>query len=238
MSVIELSANEAGPSGTNCGEQIGPLLQRLSGFGLMTGAVGFTIHLVARSVLTAGTSGDMATFATHNLWIPINALGAASAALIILGLSGLYASLAQTRDRLGLLGSVLIGLAWMVLGVFLSLYSMLVLPWLATTLPGQVDGLNSSPPMIVTFGFGLLAELTGTIVLAIPLVRQYSKSRWIGYVLLASALMVLVGDLVLAPDGPAANLAINLLSNLGPMLLMVAVGALGHQLWSCEGSPG
>jgi hypothetical protein len=37
---------------------------------------------------------------------------------------------------------------------------------------------------------GLIAELTNTIMLAIPLARRCSQSRWIGYVLLASALML------------------------------------------------
>jgi hypothetical protein len=205
---------------------------------LITGAAGFVTHLVARSVLTAGASGDTASFATHYLWVPINAVGAISAALVVLGLSGLYAWFANSHARLGLLGSLLIGLAWMVLGVFLSLYSMIVLPWLAIAVPGQVDGLNANPPMIVTFGCGLIAELTGTLVLAVALVRHRSETRWIGYALLGSAVMLVVGDLVLAPGGPSANVAINLLSNLGPMLLMVALGALGRELWSGQASRG
>jgi hypothetical protein len=42
---------------------------------------------------------------------------------------------------------------------------------------------------------------------------------------------VVVGDLAIAPSGPAKNLAINLLSNLGPVLLMVGVGYLGFRVW-------
>jgi hypothetical protein len=106
----------------------------------------------------------------------------------------------------------------MVLGVFLSLYSMLVLPWLAATMPESVDGINSNPAMIVTFGVGLIAELAGTIMLAIPLARRRSQYRWIGYVLVGSAVMLLAGDFVIAPGGPASNVAINL----GPMLLPVS----------------
>jgi hypothetical protein len=48
--------------------------------------------------------------------------------------------------------------------------------------------------------------------------------------LLAAALLRVVGSFI-APSGPASNLAINLLSNLGPMLLMVALGYLGSQMW-------
>jgi hypothetical protein len=203
---------------------------RLSGFALMTGAVGFVVHLVARSIVTAAGGGNTAIFATSTWWVPINAIGAVSATLVILGLSGLYATFAQPHDRLALLGSILIGLAWLVLGVFLSLYSMTVLPWLAASVPDMVDGLNSDPAMIGTFGVGLVAELAGTLLLAVALVQGRSGSRWIGYVLLGSALMLIAGDFVIAPGGPSPNVAINLVSNLGPMLLMVALAALGYQL--------
>jgi hypothetical protein len=51
----------------------------------------------------------------------------------------------------------------------------------------------------------------------------------VGYVLPASALWVLVGSFVIAPDGPASNLAVNLLSNLGPVLLLIGLGYLGFR---------
>jgi hypothetical protein len=46
----------------------------------------------------------------------------------------------------------------------------------------------------------------------------------------AAALLRVAGNLM-APSGPASNLVINLLSNLGPLLLMIALGALGLRLW-------
>jgi hypothetical protein len=65
----------------------------------------------------------------------------------------------------------------MVLGVFLNLFSMIVLPWLATNVPDMVDGLNSDLAMLVTFSVGLIAELTGTIMLAIPLAGRCSLAH-------------------------------------------------------------
>jgi hypothetical protein len=47
----------------------------------------------------------------------------------------------------------------------------------------------------------------------------------------AAALLTVAGNFI-APTGPATNLAINLLSNLGPVLLLVALGSLGFRLWS------
>ena len=59
------------------------------------------------------------------------------------------------------------------------------------------------------------------------------RPRWIGYVLPGAALLTIVGTLI-APSGPAANLSLNLFSNLGPMLLMGVFVCLGYALWSEE----
>jgi hypothetical protein len=48
---------------------------------------------------------------------------------------------------------------------------------------------------------------------------------------LAAGLWMIVGNLIIAPSGPATNLAINQISNLGPVLLLVPVGYLGYRLW-------
>jgi hypothetical protein len=42
----------------------------------------------------------------------------------------------------------------------------------------------------------------------------------------------MVGSFVIAPDGPASNLAVNLLSNLGPVLLLGGLGTLGYRAWA------
>src|SRR5215213_2751263 len=68
---------------------------------------------------------------------------------------------------------------------------------------------------VVAFTLGLLAWLLGAVLLAVPFVRGPARARWVGYVLPASALWVLVGSFIIAPGGPASNLAVNLLSNLG-----------------------
>lgn len=65
----------------------------------------------------------------------------------------------------------------------------------------------------------------------IPFIRRRVAPRWVGLVLVVSALWMVVGNLVLAPRGPAANVGINLLSNLGPVLLLAALGQLGQRMW-------
>jgi hypothetical protein len=205
-------------------------LFRISGLALLVGAVAFIVHIVVRSVITAGP--DPATFYQDGLWVPINALGVIGAALVLLGLPGMYARLAGPAGVLGLVGIALIALAWMFSGLFLSLFGALVAPWLAAEAPSLVAASAPLPAgLIIAFVAGLVAELVGTVLLAIPFVRGRVQPGWVGYLLPASALLTVVGDSI-ATNGPAANLAINLLSNLGPALLLVALGYLGFRLWS------
>ena len=84
----------------------------------------------------------------------------------------------------------------------------------------------------MSFAVGLLAWLLGAALLAAPFVGGRVRPRWVGYVLPASALWTLVGSFVIAPNGPASNLAVNLLSNLGPVLLLIGLGYLGFRAWA------
>jgi hypothetical protein len=195
------------------------------------GAVAFILHVVLRSVLTAGV--DPAVSAQAGLSVPVNALGALGAALVLLGLPAVYVRMAGGGRLPGLVGFALISAAWMFFGVFLSLYGALVLPWLADQAPSLVAESAPTPlGFVVAFALGLLAWLLGAVLLAVPFVGGRMRPRWVGYVLPASALWVLVGSLVIAPRGPASNLAVNLLSNLGPVLLLIGLGYLGFRAWA------
>jgi hypothetical protein len=206
-------------------------LFRAGGLALLTGAVVFIVHIVARSSITANAGGMTITFAQDGLWVPINALGVIGAILVLVGMPAMYARMAGSSGLLGVIGVLLIALGWLFFGLFLSFYSMVVLPWLASNAPLLVDGLNQYPPMLVAFIAALLAEVVGTVLFAISLVRGRVHPRWVGYVLFASAFMA-IGGIFIAPSGPATNVAINLLSNLGPVLLMIAIGALGWRMWA------
>jgi hypothetical protein len=207
---------------------------RLSGIGgllVFVGAIAFILHVVLRSVLTAGV--DPAVSAQAGLWVPVNALGALGAAVVLLGLPALYAPMAGRGGLPGLVGFALIAEAWIFFGLFLSLYGALVLPWLADEAPRLVAGSSPTPlGFVVAFAVGLLAWLLGAVLLAAPFVGGRVRPRWVGYLLPASALWVAVGSLVIAPDGPASNLAVNLLSNLGPVLLLIGLGYLGFRAWA------
>ena len=206
-------------------------LYRISGLGLAIGAALFIVHIVARSMVTAGL--EPSASAMQSLWIPINALGVLGAMLVSLGLPAMYARVADSSGRIGLIGIVLIAVAWMFFGVFLSFYGALVMPWIADKAPTLVAKSAAVPTaFVVAFILGLLAWILGTVLFAIPLIRGHIRPRWVGYALPASTLWTLIGDLVIAPRGPVANFAINLLSNLGPVIFLIAVGYLGWQMRS------
>ena len=209
----------------------GSLRSQLGGLGLLVGAATFVVHVLLRSLATAGVEPEV--FALRGSWIPINALGVLGAILVLLGLPGLYARIASATGLLGLLGVVSIAIAWLFFGVFLSLYSVLILPWLAQHAPELIAAGAPLPPgFMVAFAVGLLAWLAGAALLAVPLLRGKLEQPWVGYLLGISALWMVFGNLILAPRGPSGNLAINLLSSLGPVLLLAALAKLGASLWA------
>jgi hypothetical protein len=204
-------------------------IYRVSGLGLVIGAVAFVVHVGARSLLTAGV--DPATVAQAGLWVPINALGFLGAMLVLMGLPAMYARMAAPSGLMGLVGIVLVAVAWTFFGIFLSLYAALLMPWLTEKAPALVAA-PLPAGVIVAFLAGLLAWFIGTVLLGIPFIRGRLKPRWVGYALPASALWMVIGNFIIAPSGPASNLAINLLSNLGPVLLLAPIGYLGFRLWA------
>ncbi len=206
-------------------------LFRISGCCLLAGAMVFVVHIVLRSAITAGL--EPTSLAKQGLWVPINAVGVTGALLVLLGLPGMYAHMAGAAGWPGLIGIGLLSVAWMFFGLFLSLYSVLVFPWLADKAPALVAPSTPLPPaLVMAFITGLVAWLAGTVLFAIPFIRRRVRPRWVGYVLPVSALWAVIGNLIVAPSGPASNLLVNLLSNLGPVLLMAGLGPLGYRLWA------
>jgi hypothetical protein len=203
----------------------------IGGMAVVAGALAYVLHIVVRSMLTAGV--DPVTSAEAPLWVPVNALGAVGSALVMIGLPAVADRIAARVGRAGLTGLALIALSWIFFGPFLSLHGALVQPWLAAEAPRLLSDSSATPVgFVVAFALGLIAWLAGAVMLAIPLVKDRGEPRWIGYLLPASAFWFLVGSFVIAPDGPASNLALNLLSNLGPVLLLIALGSLGVRTWA------
>lgn len=207
---------------------------RISGFSLLTGSLVFILHVVLRSVITAGA--DPVTLAKGDLWVPVNTLGVLGTILVLLGLPAMYARMAAPLGLSGLLGIILLSVTWMFLGLFISLYSVLVMPWLADTASSLVAPTSLPAAYVIAFAIGLVAWLAGGVLLAIPFLRKKAQPAWVGYILVASAIWMVIGNLIISPSGPASNLAINLLSNLGPVLLLISVAYLGYRMSSRQTS--
>lgn len=203
----------------------------ISGLASLFGAITFAAHIVLRSVITAGL--EPSASAQRDLWVPINMLGVLGAVLVLLGLPAIYFRIAEKTGLAGFIGTALIALAWKFFGLFLSLYAVLALPWLAIRAPALVVASAPLPAaFLIAFIVGPTAWITGAVLLAVLFIRGRVHPQWIGCLLPASALWMVIGNLVIAPSGPASNLAINLLSNLGPILLVIGVGYLGFQMLS------
>src|ERR671917_1630457 len=156
----------------------GSQLFRIGGLGLFVGAVAFVLHVVLRSVISAGV--DPALSAKGELWVPVNALGALGAALVLLGLPAVYARMSGGGGLPGLIGFALIEVSWTFFGLFLSLYGALVPPWLAEEAPRLVAASAPTPlGFVVAFALGMLAWLVGAVLLAVPLVRGPARARWV-----------------------------------------------------------
>ena len=126
---------------------------RIGGLLVIIGAVAFVLHVVWRSVLSAGV--DPAVSAKAGLWVPVNALGALGAALVLLGLPAVYARMAGEGGLSGVVGVALIEVPWTFFGLFLSLYGALVLPWLAEEAPRLVAASGPTPlGFVVAFALG------------------------------------------------------------------------------------
>ena len=111
---------------------------------LAGGAIAYFLHVVMRSMLTAGV--DPVDSAQSTLWVPVNALGAVGATLVLLSLPAMYRRLAGRDSARGLIGFGLLATSWTFFGVFLGLYGAIVMPWLANQAPELLAVRRPPPP--------------------------------------------------------------------------------------------
>lgn len=91
--------------------------------------------------------------------------------------------------------------------LFVSLYSALVVPWLADQAPALVAAVAPlAARCIIAFIAERVAKFVGTVLLALPFFRGRVQPGWVGYVLLAWVLLAMVRDFLIVPNGPAAIL--------------------------------
>ncbi|MBO0705565.1 MAG: hypothetical protein J2P39_09615 [Candidatus Dormibacteraeota bacterium] len=171
---------------------------------------------------------DEARYAQHVLFVPTNVVAVVGALLLLWALPLVYAS-PRTRGLgvIGRLGTALIFIAGSLFGVFSSLMGAILLPYLATRIPGMFS--DSGPAgLLVFFMVATLCLVLGAILLAVPMVRGRVFTRWTGYVLLASAVFGVVGFLV---SGPSTTPLPGIIAQaLNTFLLFVGLGWMGYHL--------
>jgi hypothetical protein len=203
---------------------------RLAGLALVVGAVLSIVGNLLNTLLFTGN--DPTPYAGNALFVPVNILSVVGSALLLLGLPVLYLSRPEGWGVLGLIGFVLIFATGLMFGIFFSLLGAVLLPYLVQAAPATVKG-NGPPAFFPFFILGTVFEVLGMLLLAVPIVRGFVAERWVGYVLLAAAVLNVVGFFLGGPGGPP-NVLLTLLGNLGTLLLMVALGWLGYLLWKAH----
>ena len=166
--------------------------------------------------------------AQNSGYIALNILNAVGAILFVYGMPGLFARWRHEWGGLGTAGLALIGLVAMLFGVFLSLLTAIVLPWLAAKAPDLMKDQNGPPAMFVFFLVAVACLIVGNILMAIPILRGRVGPRWVGYLLIVSALVSIAGFFI-PRGGPDSqpSLLLSLFSSLQPLLLFVAIATLG-----------
>src|SRR3979411_3221982 len=187
---------------------------RLAGLALVVGAVISFAGTLLGALLFAGN--DPTPYAGNALFVPINILNVLGSALLLLGLPVLYLSRPEGWGVLGLIGFILIFAVGLMFGVFFDLLGALFVPYLVQHAPDTLKG-NVPPAFFPYFIAGTLFEVVGMLLLAVPIVRGVIAERWGGYVLLAAAVLSVVG-FFLGGNGPS-NPLIALIGNLGTPLL-------------------
>ena len=201
-------------------------LYRLNGLALMTGAIVAFLMLLYTGLFFIGH--DPKAYVGNAAFVPVNLLLAGGAALVLVGLPGMFKI--EANSVVGLVGMVLVFITGLMFGVFFSLLLALVFPYLNAVAPAA---LGSEPPP--SFGpffiFGGIAQVVGLALLGVAILRGPSAQRWTGYVLVAAAAVGVADFIVSGPSGPS-NVVANVFDNLSPLLLMIAVAGLGYDMWA------
>jgi len=167
---------------------------------------------------------------TTTQWAIVHALAIAMSFFGLLGMTGLYARQVKESGRLGLAGYLLFSL-WLVLIMGFTFTEVLILPLLAATAPGFVEGwmgmLNGSAGTMNLGALSTVWPLTaplymlGGLLFGIATLRAGILSRW-------AAVLLAVGT-VLAPV--AALLPLDLQPKMA-VPVGLALAGLGYALWA------
>jgi hypothetical protein len=203
-------------------------LYRLSGLSLLVGAAFSFITSLISSVAFIGN--DPTPYAQNPLYTISNLVAAIGAVLILLGLPGMYVSMGERAGLVGLIGMLMIFIVACLFGIFFSMMSAVLIPYISSHAPSVVKG-NGPPALFPLFLVGAVLLVIGPILLAIPMIRGLVADRWVGYLFVAVAVTTVISFVVSGPNG-STNVLISLITSLSTFLLFFALGWLGYRMWS------
>lgn len=200
-------------------------LLRLSGASLALGTLLGLISIIAGGLLFPEFNNP--SYGTHPLYVPLNLLMTVGVALLLLGLPGLYTSQATYSGTVGLIGMVLIFIFLLLFGIFFSLLSALIFPFVAAQAPQLIQA-EGPPGLFPLFILGTVVSTLGPILFAVPMFRSSAQPRWAGYVLVLAGLFSLAS--LTSGPGTSPSVLTTAVNNASPVLLFIALGWLGWQL--------
>jgi len=226
-------------------------LYRLSGLALVIGTVLWAVSQIVSGVVFPDNN-DVAA-ATNPLNILLGLVSVVGTILALLGLPGMYARTAHEGGLAWLVGMALTAITGMLFGVFLGLMGVIVFPALASR---AADLFSEGPPpaFFALFIVATLTNVSGAILMAIPMIRRGIYARWCGYVLLVGAVLAVIGFFASGALPPrrrrlrwraqaqrpcpgATSLIGQILSVISPLPLAVVLGWAGYRLWSTDKAP-
>jgi hypothetical protein len=189
--------------------------------------LGAAIALIANAALgVLFPDHNSLTAPLQPLYVPLNLASVIGVTLLLFGLHGWYNRHAAALGRRGVVGTVLIVLTLLLVGVFIGLYLAIVMPLAAREAPVFIA---PGPALLVpVLLFGVLAEIVGPLLLGWDLLGRSIGSHWAAWTLVVSspATLVWIVSVMLDGDGPASpfTMVTNVLS---AVLLFVALAGFG-----------
>jgi hypothetical protein len=144
-----------------------------------------------------GGDSHAASSLTQPLFLTAHLLVFLGEICLLMGLPGLYASIAPKTGLLGLSGFVLYFIANATLASFVTAYEVFIVPVLAadaatSALVAPGGAIPSSTPFAVLQGVGGLVYMLGLVVLGLAVFRSRVMPRWTGILMAASPIFLLL----------------------------------------------